>query len=1421
MNGVEGGDVTRASFEPFHHYTGVRAQQGRVQLDADWNEQLDIGAHHDRVAALDTIGVDGAPKLDGGFLLDASPDDTDLILTPGRMWVSGTTCELDAADTAVTISGAQAAVATLVLDGAELSVGEWVEVFVPAGSSDLARITAVDSATLSLTLAPAPAGLPAQARLRRRASYTSQPDLPAPALTSPPTGASPRVLALSDGVYLAYLDVWTRTVTALDRPDIAEVALGAPDTTTRTRTVWQVRLLALDGAPLTVDCSSDLSEWTADLVAPTGAMMARAEPDQAAVDLCTPTAAGGFVGLENQLYRIQVHDLTVDKRPIVKWSRDNATVVTSWSKTAGADLTVGSIGPDAVLGFASDQWVELLDDGHELEDAPGTMVRLIKADGTTLTVDTASTTDSIDHDDFTVGSAKIRRWDSAPTITIDFDTWTTLELGVQVSFAPGTYRRGDYWLVPARTAIADVVWPRDSAGHPLSRPPAGVGHAYADLALVVSSGGTISVTDCRRRFPSLTTLTAGDVGFDDTVCALPGVSTVQEAIDRLCLEHDLRRHHRLLHGWGIVCGLEVHCGPDNGGPREHVSVLPGTAIDCNGNDLDLTAEASLDLIGMVDVLVQSDPTVLDGSGNGEVCLLLETDAELQLGFGLEKLDPAADRPPGLFEGTLLMDFYRDCIKKLRDWLAEELTPPPDEEGLPASPARQRVSALTNLLIQPLNRKSGRNVFLSPREDALLQDFYTGLRAQLQSETFCAMFANARVPEPYPASLAGIDTIFGVGSHSRIRIRPGGREAYTGGAGFNPLRPTGFLNRYDLERGVLVARIDPVAGADLSNTTTDSGTSAVTDVAFSRDGNQIYVTVPTRTESDTIFRVGDIVGDTIRWRPPITVCDVKLTSMATTAADPSHVYAVGLKKVTTTSGNSTTTSWHGAGIFQINPDSSEAITAPMNIPGLFPVGHIVIDATGRALVTTMAQDVPVTSGYNQLAVLSLPGVPGAAPTFVDLGATGNDDLGLVTLPGQSAVAYAALNTTGGKVVVGIRLSDASPVAGATFVQPSTGTMRLAGVGRFLVATSADEYTMRLLDGATAQIVDEYLLPLQVGPVSVATDPQQAGKTSRVYVLNQVSNTISVVDPKLIDPASRFDFAALAAYRKAMIEAYADLLAGFLQYLKDCLFDHFLVKCPTCTGDEKLYLACISIRDKQVYKVCNFSRRRYVKSFPTVGYWLSVVPIIPLLKEWLSKVACAVLPDYFSRLTVNDDSNANDRVSVQLLEQLISWAQSADVTSRFREVKSRNIAARNAVTAAISRGEQVAPPPAGPRLLSSDLVGQPVERATDVLTDRGASVTTEPFLPSIGLSAIRDLPGLVRTVQTGDQVTLYAQEGTVQWFTVDKPAPSAVAAPAATDVDERVAALERELADMRTQLQALTTARPARAAKKATGRTTKAE
>src|SRR3954447_9035465 len=61
------GDFSRLTFRPENHFTGVLLQQGRVQLDAEFNEHVAIEAHRDREMTRDVVGPAGAPLDGGGF----------------------------------------------------------------------------------------------------------------------------------------------------------------------------------------------------------------------------------------------------------------------------------------------------------------------------------------------------------------------------------------------------------------------------------------------------------------------------------------------------------------------------------------------------------------------------------------------------------------------------------------------------------------------------------------------------------------------------------------------------------------------------------------------------------------------------------------------------------------------------------------------------------------------------------------------------------------------------------------------------------------------------------------------------------------------------------------------------------------------------------------------------------------------------------------------------------------------------------------------------------------------------------------------------------------------------------------------------------------------------------------------------------
>ena len=64
-------DRARVSYDPSRKWRGLVAQQGRVTVEADWNEAAAIDAERDRRLTLDVVGALGTP--DGGYVVTAVP----------------------------------------------------------------------------------------------------------------------------------------------------------------------------------------------------------------------------------------------------------------------------------------------------------------------------------------------------------------------------------------------------------------------------------------------------------------------------------------------------------------------------------------------------------------------------------------------------------------------------------------------------------------------------------------------------------------------------------------------------------------------------------------------------------------------------------------------------------------------------------------------------------------------------------------------------------------------------------------------------------------------------------------------------------------------------------------------------------------------------------------------------------------------------------------------------------------------------------------------------------------------------------------------------------------------------------------------------------------------------------------------------
>lgn len=349
--------------------------------------------------------------------------------------------------------------------------------------------------------------------------YDRQADLPEP----PP-------LPAADGNYLIYADVWERPVTRLEDPDLADPGLNGADTTTRTRTVTQVKWLP----------EGKLGQLTGKGDA---LLTVRIREELSTADPCDPCATeieyDRPVG--NDLFRLEVHHalLNAAGSPIeitLKWSREN-----------GAEQHVVA---DAPADFKGTKFIyEFFNASSESHAGNHIVTGGTFPVGAPLTTPYPATPET-DHPDF----PWVRRWDGYCILKKTGGVWKLAggkDKGVALKPAGGpdatgqgdvhlsdealeiyletlhltlalkdrSFLTGDFWLAPIRDRI-------HSPGDFLitDAPPRGIQHHYLVLASAKRSGGAWGVTlltpEKARQFafPPLTDLNAHDVGYTIPDC---------------------------------------------------------------------------------------------------------------------------------------------------------------------------------------------------------------------------------------------------------------------------------------------------------------------------------------------------------------------------------------------------------------------------------------------------------------------------------------------------------------------------------------------------------------------------------------------------------------------------------------------------------------------------------------------------------------------------------------------------------------------------------------------------------------------------------------------------------------------------------------------------------------------------------------
>jgi hypothetical protein len=123
----------------------------------------------------------------------------------------------------------------------------------------------------------------------------------------------------------------------------------------------------------------------------------------------------------------------------------------------------------------------------------------------------------------------------------------------------------------------------------------------------------------------------------------------------------------------------------------------------------------------------------------------------------------------------------------------------------------------------------------------------------------------------------------------------------------------------------------------------------------------------------------------------------------------------------------------------------------------------------------------------------------------------------------------------------------------------------------------------------------------------------------------------------------------AYIGVVQPAVNDLIGLLVQYLLDCICHAFIPVCSPDPEEKRLILACVTIRDNKILRICNFGCRSYAGAFPSLFYWLSAVPIVPILKCLITRLCCA--PDLV-------------RINSPVVNDLVKFIDRLDPTGELR-------------------------------------------------------------------------------------------------------------------------------------------------------------
>jgi len=457
------GDRARVSYDPSRKWRGLVAQQGRVTVEADWNEAASIDQEHDRQVAIDVVGPAGTPN--GGYAvtpvpLTGSPPTAipgDFTVGQGTIYVGGQRLDLDEPVTYSTQP-----------DWLDHSTDPlWVAPAVPT--------TTAVSYELVYLLAS-----------EQEVSAVEDPALADVALGGPDTMQRQRIL---------------QHFVRQDSPS------GTCDGS------WGAFQASLAGSGLRFDARSMMIKSATTL-------QVSFSDIPAAPSLCQPVATGGYLGAENQMIRVMVADTETSGVPIIIWGFDDASFLyritaAVYDPASGTTtLTLATSPPDSFHFPVAGQAVEVLRDAAQLTAtdyiaSPAGVVSALTGDydnaRKTVTIAGEVVGDYLSA--LETPQLYLRVWQAmaaAPAgVATELDG---TGVAVTLTSSTGVFHSGDFWRFALRPLQPALVYPARILEE--AQPPDGPRTWACPLAVLTWENESPTASGCVRPFSGLIELTA-------------------------------------------------------------------------------------------------------------------------------------------------------------------------------------------------------------------------------------------------------------------------------------------------------------------------------------------------------------------------------------------------------------------------------------------------------------------------------------------------------------------------------------------------------------------------------------------------------------------------------------------------------------------------------------------------------------------------------------------------------------------------------------------------------------------------------------------------------------------------------------------------------------------------------------------------